>query len=171
VREGVAVRDAKPNDALAVAQVHVRAWQIAYRGIIAQDYLDALRPEDRASRYTFGSADPAHPTTIVASESGIIRGFATVGPPRDARDARTGELLALYVDPDAWGRGIGRMLEHDARARLASLGFTSAVLWMLEGNARAERFYVANGWVPDGAGSVEMWGVTTKDVRFRRVLP
>ncbi len=61
-----AIRPAAPGDALAVARVHVRAWQEGYRGLLEQSYLDALRPEDRASRYTFGSTAPDAPATFVA---------------------------------------------------------------------------------------------------------
>ena len=53
------IRDAIPGDELAVAAVHVRSWQGAYLGLIDDEFLDALSPEDRAARYTFGSADPA----------------------------------------------------------------------------------------------------------------
>ena len=52
------LRSATPDDALAVATVHVRAWQEGYRGLVADDYLDALRPEDRAARYDLGASDP-----------------------------------------------------------------------------------------------------------------
>jgi len=41
------IRDAETADALAVARVHVRSWQVAYRGLIADQFLDALRPEER----------------------------------------------------------------------------------------------------------------------------
>ena len=44
------VRTAQPDDAAAVAEVHVRAWQAAYRGLMADEFLDSLRPEDRAAR-------------------------------------------------------------------------------------------------------------------------
>jgi hypothetical protein len=52
------VRAATPQDALGVARVHVRSWQVAYRGLVAQDYLDRLRPADKASRCTFGRRGP-----------------------------------------------------------------------------------------------------------------
>jgi hypothetical protein len=48
----VAIRYAVPDDATPVAQVHVRAWQVAYRGLLPAAYLDTLRFEDRAARYT-----------------------------------------------------------------------------------------------------------------------
>jgi hypothetical protein len=47
------LRAARPADAPLVADVHVRAWQVAYRGLLPEEYLDRIRPEDRASRYTF----------------------------------------------------------------------------------------------------------------------
>lgn len=164
-------RDATPDDALAVATVHVRAWQEGYRGLIDDAYLDALRPEDRAARYDLGASDPARPSTIVAVADGVVCGFASVGPCREA-DAHTGQLLALHVDPAAWGLGIGRRLIAEARARLYSLGFTEAVLWVLVGNDRAQRFYRMDGWLPDGVDqTIEIWGVEVVDTRFRRRLP
>jgi hypothetical protein len=52
------IRRAGPGDELAVAGVHVRAWLAAYRGLIDDDYLDNLRPEDRATIYAFGATGP-----------------------------------------------------------------------------------------------------------------
>jgi hypothetical protein len=37
-----AVRPATPDDADAIASVHVRSWQAAYRGIVPDAMLDAL---------------------------------------------------------------------------------------------------------------------------------
>ena len=83
-----------------------------------------------------------------------------------------GELCALYVDPDSWNRGIGVALVAAARARLLDLGLRQAILWVLRGNVRAERFYRADGWTPDGSNRTDtVWGITLDDVRFQRELP
>ena len=76
------LRPAGPGDVDAVGAVHAHTWQVAYRGLLPDDYLDHLRPEERAARYTFGSDDPALPRTLVATEDGVILGFATTGGPR-----------------------------------------------------------------------------------------
>lgn len=81
------VRAAGPEDAAQVADVHVRAWQVAYRGLLPDDYLAGQRPDDRMARYTLGSTDPGRPQTIVAVEQDTIRGFATTGPSRDGPGA------------------------------------------------------------------------------------
>jgi len=165
------LRPAKFEDAMAVARVHVRSWQAAYRGLLPAEYLDALKPEDRAVRYKFEDPDPARPFTIVAEESSFITGFATTAPARDSDVKDCGELYAIYVDPACWNRGIGLDLMKAARARLVECGIQEAVLWMMKGNTRAERFYEIDGWRPDGRERSEtLWGVTVNELRYRRRL-
>src|SRR3954451_25008746 len=47
VRAVPAIRRAVPSDAPALAAVHVRAWQAAYRGMMSDDLLDALDVGER----------------------------------------------------------------------------------------------------------------------------
>ncbi len=168
----LSVRTATPDDAAEVAGVHVRSWQAAYRSLIPDAYLDGLNPDDRMARYTFGGTDSALPSTVVAVQDGVICGFATTGTSRDPGTPGAGELLALYVDPGSWGLGVGRRLMAEARERLGRGGFTAAVLWVLVGNDRAEHFYRADGWLPDGRRRrEEIWGVSVDEVSYRRDLP
>jgi ribosomal protein S18 acetylase RimI-like enzyme len=160
------IRPAEPADALAVARVHVRAWQGAYRGLMADAYLDGLRPEDRATRYTFAAPPPA-PQTVVALDGDAVVGFATITT--DARDP--GELLAINVDPDAWRHRVGSALIAEARAGLVAQGCRTATLWLLVGNERAARFYERDGWSFDGTRRTdEVWGITVDELRYRCTL-
>jgi GNAT superfamily N-acetyltransferase len=154
------LRPAVPADAFAVARVHVRAWQVGYRGLLPAEYLDSLRAEDRAARYTFGRADG--PRTTVAVDNGELVGLATI---------HGAELCALHVDPAAWGRGVGRALIALARADLAAAGVTEAHVWVLVGNTRAERFYQRDGWTTDGTRrSDTVWGAVVEEIAYRRRL-
>ena len=76
--------------------------------------------------------DPAQRMTIVAAQAGVICGFATTAPARDADTPEHGELCALYVDPDWWGRGVG--VWWATLVRSASTGTTGGL-----GMARAEQ--------------------------------
>jgi len=165
------IRAARPDDALGVAQVHVRSWQAAYKGLLPADYLDSLRAEERASRYDFSAADPMAPFTLVAIDGGLIRGFATVGASPDSPTRETGELMALYVDPDVWRAGIGRALIHRARGELHGRGFADAVLWVLEGNVRAAAFYERDGWIrSDARRMLHVWGIMVDEIAYTRRL-
>lgn len=166
------LRVARPVDAIAVARVHVRSWQAAYRGLLFDEYLDALQPEEWALRYSFTDPQGTEPVTVLAVEGSEICGLATIGPAGADERQTVGELLALYVDPDRQGLGVGRALIQEARARLARQGFAEACLWVLAGNEWAERFYRLDGWLPDGSRRpAKVAGYSVEDVRYRRSLP
>jgi GNAT superfamily N-acetyltransferase len=151
------IREAEPKDAEAIAEVHVRAWQAAYRGQLTDDYLDGLTVEDRVDQHRRTLAEPrAEWRTWIGEEDGHVLAFAVTGPSEDAdAEPTTAELYAVYLVPERVGTGIGRqMLQHltqDLRAR----GFLAATLWVLETNERARRFYEIAGWKPDGAETSE----------------
>lgn len=163
------VRDARPDDALAIARVHVRSWQVGYRGLLPDDCLDRMKAEDRAARYTLGSGDLGQPATLVAEDFGIL-GFVTTAPARDP-DTGKGELGALYVAPDSWGRGIGTALIEAAHLRLKEGGFADAVLWLLAGNERGLRFYRRHAWALNGINrTANVWGVRVEEIQLERRL-
>lgn len=167
------IRPAQPEDALAVARVHVRSWQAAYRNILPDDYLDQLRPEDRAAKYDFASGTPLKPRTIVALEAmgTEIQAFATTMPMTGSGLSGHGELCALYVDPRHWGKGLGTALLSAARAQMFECGFRQAVLWVLTGNVRAERFYQNDGWAADGIRrKATVWDIEVDEIRYARQL-
>ncbi|MGB8386577.1 N-acetyltransferase family protein [Mycobacterium sp.] len=163
------VRPAVPADAYDVARVHVRSWQSAYRGLIAQEYLDSLKPEGWATRYTFGRMGFQLPSTLVAVDGSTICGLATTGLCRDIDLPNFGELMAIYVDPGYLHTGVGRLLMAAARERLRRVGVVEALLWVLDGNVRARRFYERDGWRFDGARRMVIFGdAPVEQVRYRR---
>lgn len=168
------IRRADLNDAAAIATVHVRSWQAAYRGLLPQDLLDALDPDRRLPgwRRVLTAAEWPHRGVLVAAEDDVL-GFASVGPSRDADSdpSTVGEVQAIYLDPDAWGRGIGRELMAESVRALGEAGYRQATLWALDTNMRARRFYGAAGWTMDGATKRDTrHGVMLSEARYRRPL-
>lgn len=166
------IRPATPEDAEPIADAHVRSWQSAYRGLLPQQVIDR---NDLTSRTADWRRILAAPGDVIVAETADhkLLGFAAAGPSRDAdSDPATGEVQAIYLAPEAWGQGTGRQLMAAAVARLASNGFTRAILWVLDTNARARRFYEAAGWTPDGAvKNDDRHGVPISEVRYARSLP
>jgi hypothetical protein len=126
LREAPVLREARRGEELAVAELHVRAWQEAYRGLMPAEFLDALDPRERAARYAFEATGDDAPTTLLAVISGEgdgatpsltnsmevrsgvtpspferLAGFVTFGSSRDEDAQGLGEIGALYVDPTA----------------------------------------------------------------------
>ena len=154
---------------MAVARVHVKSWQVAYRDLIDQEYLDSLKPEDMVRKYAFDRPGPGMPSILVGVDGDAICGFAITGTSRDEDLSNVGELRAIYVDPEQWGQGVGRAMISAAREQMRRQGFMAAALWVLHGNIRAWRFYESDGWKRDGASRREIIGNTAvEEVRYRR---
>lgn len=154
------IRREKPDDAEAVARVHVHGWQAGYAGIMPEEVLARLNPAAWAQRRRdLGTADPEHPfATLLAEVDGRPVGFTTFGPYRNNQDRGDldpayGEVVALYVEPVHWGDGTARALLAAARAGLAERGLTEYRLWVLADNHRARCFYERAGLSPDGEQS------------------
>ncbi len=148
------VRPATPEDARGIAEAHVRSWQVAYAHAFPADRLAGLSIDEREVRWRHNLADDAVVTTV-AVDGGRVVGFAGVGASH-APDA-DGELYAIYVAPDAWGSGAATALMDDALERLRGASCRDAVLWVLEDNPRARRFYEKHGWRVDGASRVDTY--------------
>ena len=166
------IRLADASDARAIAEVHVHTWQAAYRGIVPQDYLDAMSVDKREIIWRESIARKA-PELWVAQSQSAITGWVAFDRSRDA-DARpaVGEVQAIYVAPDHWSTGTGRELWQLARARLLERGFTSVTLWVLEENERATRFYRAAGFTANLATrkNLVIGGKALAELRYERVL-
>jgi GNAT superfamily N-acetyltransferase len=168
------IRDAQPGDAHGIAAVHVESWQMAYKGLLPERVLANLSVADRERTWSTILVDPPPRTAVLlATCDAVVVGFVAVGPGRDsAAAAQAGELYAIYLRPDQWGRGIGAQLHGAAIHLLSTLGFTQVTLWVLESNERAIGFYHRNGWVADGARRVDQGpgGVELYELRLCRTL-
>lgn len=159
------IRPASPVDALAIETIRVHGWRTAYRHVYPVAELDGLPIDPERWRARLHVPPPGW-TTVVCEDGERVVGFASSGPSRD--EDEIGELYAIYVDPDAWSTGAGRALMTTAEERLAA-AYDAALLWVLEENPRARRFYERAGWAPDGTRKAELrLGVRAAEVRYRK---
>jgi ribosomal protein S18 acetylase RimI-like enzyme len=163
------IRTASEADAEVIADVHIASMREAYRGLFPAEALARIDARDRIGRWREHLAKGSS-VTVLAETGGRPVGFADFGACRDQDVVRgaVGELMALYVCPAAWGRGVGFALIREALDRLRSDGFAEVVLWVLEGNRQALGFYERFGFVRDGSlRHREMYGTPTTVVRLR----
>lgn len=164
------VRHATSADADAIGRVQVETWRVAYADLLPQETIDAFDVAVRQEMWREGLGRTPRPgsATFVALVEDEIVGFATVGA--SYSEDGTGELYAIYVDPSHWGTGAGRALMERAEASMREHGFPKALLWVLEGNEQAERFYRAAGWERDGEKEDDFQGATVTQRRYRKQL-
>lgn len=163
--EKVHVREANPADVEAIASIHIAAWRASYRGILPQSLLEGLRVDDRTALWAgYG----VH--TLVACRGVQTIGFTRLCPahPISFPPFHSGEVSHLYLDPSELGKGVGRLLFESALRIARDSGYAAAVLWVLEENLPARRFYESFGLVPDGARRTdpEFLGNLAVEIRY-----
>lgn len=167
------IRRMTVEDCDAVARVRVSGWRYAYAGLMPQSYLDAMSAGEYAERLRgFLSDGPDTTAHLVAERGGGVVGWACYGPCRDdGASATQGEVYALYVAPDEMATGVGRALMAELTSRAEARGLSELLLWVVEENHRARRFYEKAGFAPDGLEeSYEVAGVRVPEVRYAREL-
>ena len=157
------IRPGTADDAEGVARVQVETWQAAYAHALPADRLRALSLDEAVARHRLW------PPEFVAEQGGEIVGFVAVGRSRDP--GTDGELFAIYVHPEHWGTGVGRELIEAGEEELRNLGHEEAILWVLDDNPRARRFYSLAGWSLDGmAREIQIFGFDVSEVRYAKRL-
>ncbi|MQM27098.1 GNAT family N-acetyltransferase [Glycomyces albidus] len=159
------IRTGGPADADEIMQLKNASWRAAYAGIVADEVLAGLSDEPSEGFVRGLSHRREHVITLVAEKGPNVIGFATVGwDRREATEAEAGpgcpgEVWAIYVHPDHWGRGAGTALMREGQRWLTDEALLPIRVWELVGNRVGRRFYERYGFAPDGErGEFELGG-------------
>lgn len=141
----VSVRNARPADASALADIFRESWRLTYAGILPALHLE--REILRRDTTWWRRAIAAERNLLVVLHGETVAGYATCGRARGAgRDV--GEIYELYLAPVYQGLGMGEHLFEACRATLDALDLERLIVWALEGNEKALAFYRRCGGRP-----------------------
>lgn len=165
----IVVRPARPDDAGAIASVHIASWRASYGEVLPGHYLASLDPVRWTERWRAAVALPEAAVWVAAAADSVV-GFAAVGPSRDA-DLAPADWFQLYnfhVAPDHRGNGLGAALWR-AAVEPARAAFRGLTLWVVPANQGARRFYRRAGLRSDGTRRTETLGpgVELPEMRYR----
>lgn len=167
------IRNAVQGDVRAIASVHVLAWQVAYRGILPDALLDNLDVSQRANLWRGWLSGRGVHTLVACGPPGVV-GFSRLCPARAIATPppSTAEVTHLYVHPDEQSSGVGRQLLAEAIGIARQEQYRGVLLWVLEANGRATRFYERFGFTVDGARRTDpaFLGNDSAEVRYALTL-
>lgn len=142
--DSICIKPAETDEELCGrGYVHCTAWQEAYRGIVNNRYLDTMTVEATTAR-----ARNFPDNTLVAKDKDKVVGFAVYSKSRDEDLPDAGEVDAIYVLSEYYGRKIGYRLMNEAISMLSE--YKTIFVWVLEKNERAINFYHKYGFEFDG---------------------
>lgn len=140
-----AIRPAVIGDAEGIARAHTASWRTSYRGILPDDVLSRIDVDQRAASWHRVIQDPAV-LTLVAYDTthGDIVGLCDAGRNR-SRTRHAAEIYRLYFEHHARRHGLGRDMFEHVTDWLRAQRMGSLVIWVLDNNHHARRFYEAMG--------------------------
>jgi ribosomal protein S18 acetylase RimI-like enzyme len=158
-------RRATPEDAPRLADVHIRALLVTYRGIDPKEWLDSLPSQllEREQRWRDRLTNLASEPVFVAevAPAGIV-GFGLGGAARKPSFGYDGELISLYLLPEHQRRGIGRELVRRVVRALLEGGYERVLVRVLTANP-SRFFYERLGAYSIGTTTVEVGGVPLEE--------
>lgn len=139
------LRAATAADASATAAVEIRSWRTVYAGILPQRVLDSMDHASRthSHRRLIAERNGLHLVATDTTHHDVV-GFCHAGPAR-----RPGpwawEVYTIYLEHHARWHGIGREMFERVFAWVRQRRPPSLIVWVLETNHHARRFYQALG--------------------------
>lgn len=136
------LREARPDDADAIAALHVKVWRETYRGLATPEAYAALTEEVRRERWRETLATPqVRHQTLVVEQQGRIVAFGSACAPTEPLFGDRGEVRWLHVDGEFARRGLGRRPMGALASQLRAWGYRGCALAVVEGNQPAIDFY------------------------------
>lgn len=141
----ITYRPAVREDVSLIADLHTRSWQVAYRGMLPDEYLDDHCPRERLAVWTGRlSSPPSNQYALIAERGRVPIGFACVY--LDDSSSHGTLLDNIHVLPAYQEQGIGRALMHQTALYASDHAKTSGYyLWVLATNEKALHFYEGLG--------------------------
>ena len=147
-----------PEEIEGKSLVHWQTWREAYDDILPEEFQETMTLEK--CRF-FSQKYPEN--TLIAMDGKKVVGFISYGNFRD-ETIQAGEIIALYVLKDYYGKGVSKQLMHAAFVALDQ--FSEIYLWVLEDNKRAIAFYQKMGFTFDGQEQILKLGKPVKELRM-----
>ncbi len=168
----IIIKKAEKSDAPILADIHVKGWQGAYKGIISQDYIDTQTVEKRTTDWSEWLNDTTSDRFIAYLDNQPV-GFVAIGPLRTPpagtskiRPLYSSEIYGLYLLPEVYRQGVGTQLIKRAIQSFKEQKHNSMCLWVLKDNKRACAFYEAMGGQRVGKKIVEFGPTKEKEVCY-----
>ncbi|HET7502109.1 MAG TPA: GNAT family N-acetyltransferase [Kofleriaceae bacterium] len=147
-----AIRTARPADAEGIARAHAASWRTSYRGVLPDAALDRFEVRERAASWRSVLADRSVLTLVAYDVTHLdIVGFCDAGPSRSSfrgMPGHAGEVYRMYIEHHAKRYGLGREMFEQVTDWLRGRDLRSLVIWVLDNNHHARRFYEAMGGRP-----------------------
>ena len=155
------IRRVRKGDEESLAFIQTESWKAAFHTILDGETLKRCTDPGRAAAMYKGLLEAGKGNGYILLLNGRPHCIAWWDAARDPDMAGKAEIIAIHSLPENWRKGYGGRMMDRLLSDIAAAGYTEAVLWVFEANARARAFYEAKGFhatdrKKPGLGTVEI---------------
>ena len=137
------IRKVRYDDIEQIVDINIKDWKKVYKGIMDDEILNNLDKNEKIEKwkkhYNIGNV-------IVAEQKGQVIGYCRYDDNVVYENTDIdSEIIAIYVDCDNLGNGVGRKLVEYVMRDLKSKRKNKMIIWCLEKNENARKFYERMG--------------------------
>jgi GNAT superfamily N-acetyltransferase len=168
---GVFIRNASKDDAEILGLIYSQSYQAAFKDIIPDNILENIFSPERRTDGLMKELSEGTPVNAILFYEDIPVGLLTYGKHKEVDfDDSSIEIWRIYLLPTYWGQNVGIDLLDWGIKEIEGKGYKKIILWVLEENSRARKFYEKMGFIHDGVTRVINVGKELTDLRYIRDL-
>lgn len=163
----IGIRLARPDDAIAIANIFVDSWRETYAGLLPLNGLLRMSKTEQATTWTktIRNSNLRSPTLVASDSNSTVYGFASAGPTRDKTLGFESEIYTLYVSPGFTGQGIGLALMSSIFRLFSKANYNGMIIWALSENP-SRFFYEAMGGRIVAERQHPLWGGSYREIAY-----
>ena len=164
--KNIIIRNINEKDIPSIADIQIKGWKSAYKGIIDDSILNAMNKEEKIERLKSNYAKNGF---IVAEIENEVVGFCRYADSNEFTPEMQDidcEITALYVKPDLKYKGIGTRLFQFVIDEFKNKSKVRMILWCLKENEPSKRFYRKKGGEIVGERVIEIGKKSYYEVGF-----
>lgn len=165
------IRYAKVEDASSLSRVYSNSFNKAFEGIIPESILQEKFTFERIQERMIKELkeDVVKNIIMFKDEEPIGMLSYTKAEDEDLGDS-CADIWRIYLEPECWNQKLGVELMNWVLKELKEKGYEKAILWVIEDNKRARKFYDNLGFKYDGTNRIIKQGKEIKDLRYMKLL-
>lgn len=165
----ITIRLAKPDDALDMAEIHARSWEVAYKDSIPMEYIKEKNATHPALFQKIITNENTTHYVIQVNEKTV--GIMCIAPPQD-NDVGDDflELHGIYLHPDYYRKGFGTQAIDFAFNKARNLGKKFMTVWVFAKNENTIKFYEKCGFAAENKTKTYDCGKAMECFRLKKDL-
>ena len=167
----IRIKEAQLHDVETLSRIHSISLIAAFGGLFPEEIVMQFFGFERRLNGFTKELEKGQPVSFLVYDDDEAIGVLSYGPSRHAEvDDDTIEIWRFYFLPGYWGRGAAAAAMNLLMMKIREAGYRKVILWVMEENLRARRFYEKTGFAKTKKIHEDELGRPTREIMYEILL-